>query len=172
MKYFIMTQDKRLRNVVKLKDFPTDQEADFDTSYADQVNANTVLHTEESDNTVYPDVLLAPLYLVEDKIYRVASMYDETLLFRKVSLVNLDRATRKSYWLPLLDRMDCLHSDSKFYKDNSVEQLVLDEEKVRGKEMFKIEGITPNWVVVSMNIAESVMRREPFGVRFEEVLVR
>ena len=172
MKYFIMTQDKRLRNVVKLKDFPTDQEADFDSSYKDQVNDNTVLHTVEKENSLYPDVLLAPLYMVEDKIYRVATMYEETLIFKKVSLVNMERSTRKSYWLPLLDRVDCLHSESRFYQDQSVEHLVLDKEKVRGREMFKIAGIAPNWVVVSMNIAESVLRRDCFGVRFEEIEVR
>lgn len=172
MKYFIMTQDKRLRNVVQLKEFPTAEEADFDTSYADKVNDNTVLHTVENETSVYPDVFLAPLYLVEDKIYRVAMMYDETLLFKKVSLVNMERATRKSYWLALLDRLDCLHSESRFYPDHSVEHLILDKDKIRGKEMFKIHGISPNWVVVSMNIAESVLRRTPFGVRFEEVEVR
>lgn len=169
MKYYIMSQDKRIQNTFVLKEFPTGAAVDFDTSYKDKLKEHTSLFTIENDKSAYPDMLEAPLVMVEKKIYEVLNLYDETVVYKKVSIINQVRNSRREYYVALIDRLDCLHQSTEFYKDNSVAKIVLDKDKVKGRHIFKIAGISAPYVIVSLDVAESILRRKSFGIRFQEV---
>lgn len=169
MKYYIMSQDKRIQNPFVLKEFPTSASVDLDTSYGDQLRDHTSLFTIENEGSAYPEMLEAPLVMVEKKIHDVLEMYDETVVYKTVSIINQKKNTRREYYIALIDRIDCLHSTTEFYKDNSLKKLVLDREKIKDRQIFKVAGISSPYVIVSLDIAESILRRGCFGVRFEEV---
>lgn len=172
MKYYSMSQDKRIHNVFELIEFPGKEAVDLDSSYADRLKDNTALFTKETENSLYPQMLDAPLTMVEKEIYEVIRMYDQDVIFKGVSIINREKQTNRNYYLALIDRLDCLHESSEFHKDNSVIKLVLDKKKVNNAHIFKIKGISKNTVVVSMDIVESILRRGCFGISFEEITCR
>jgi len=172
MKYYRIRQDKRILNTIILKDFPTDERLEFGSSDSEKLREHTMLLTLEDENSIYPAMLEAPMTMVQDEVWQVISMYEPDIVTKNVSLINRKKKTRRGYKLLLLDRMDCLHTDSEFYKDHSIKQLVLDSRKVKGKEIFRIAGVTPEIVVISMNIAESILRRDISGICLEEMVCK
>lgn len=172
MEYFIMSQDNRIQNSFIMKEFRGSGSLDYDTSYADKIKEHTSLFTIETDGSSYPEILLAPLLMVSKKVHDVIEMYDETAVYRMVSMINRPRNTRHEYYVMLLDRMDCLHEDTEFYPDKSIKKLVLDLEKIDGRQIFKIAGIGPAYVVVSLDIAESLLRRSCYGIQFKKAVCR
>ena len=172
MKYYRMYQDKRIRNAVVLKDFPTDQRVEFGRKDAEKLKEHTILFTLEEENSIYPALLEAPMTMVQEEIWQVIALYDSEVVTKQVSLFNQEKNTRVGYRMLLLDRLNCLHIDSEFYPDHQIRHLLLDQEKVKGKEIFRIAGVTPEILVVSMNLVESILRRKSLGVRFQEIECR
>lgn len=169
MEYYIMGLDKRIQNKFILQKFPDRGSVEYDTSYADKVREHTLLHTIESDKSSYPDVLEEPLYMVSQKVREVIELYDETAIYKKVSMVNMPRKKRSEYNVLLVDRIDCLHEDAEFYPDKSIKNLVLDRKKIGDRVIFKVKGIGPAYMIVSLDIVESLLRRNCYGVKFTKV---
>lgn len=169
MEYYIMGLDKRIQNKFILQKFPGRGSVEYDTSYADKVREHTLLHTIESDKSSYPDVLEEPLYMVSQKVREVIELYDETAIYKKVSMVNMPRKKRSEYNVLLVDRIDCLHEDAEFYPDKSIKNLVLDRKKIGDRVIFKVKGIGPAYMIVSLDIVESLLRRNCYGVKFTKV---
>lgn len=126
-------------------------------------------YTIENENSIYTDIIEAPLYMVSETISRVVTMYDPSVITKRVSLVNREKKTLRKYQLLLLEPIDCLHESSEFYPDKTVKRFILDKEKVKGQEIFQVAGVDRMDVIVSLNIAESVLRRDVFGVQFQEI---
>ncbi len=169
MEYYIMGLDRRIQNAFVLKKFPDGGAVEYNTSYADKVREHTVLYTEATDHSSYPDVLEEPLYMVSQKVREVLEMYDETAIYRKVSMVNESQKRRDEYNVLLVDRIDCLHSETEFYPDQSIRRLVLDKHKIEDCALFKVKGIGPAYMMVSLDIAESLLRRDCYGIKFVHV---
>ena len=125
MEYYIMSLDKRIKNKFILQQFPNGGSVEYDTSDAEQLREHTVLQTIESDKSTYPDVLEEPIYMVSQMVREVLELYDESAVYKKVSMINTPRNKRTWYNVLLVDRIDCLHQDAEFYPDKSIKRLVL-----------------------------------------------
>lgn len=169
MKYFCMSQEKKILHEIRLETFPTKERANFTKQDADKLAESTMLYTIENENSIYTDIIEAPLYMVSETISHVVTMYDPSVITKRVSLVNREKKTLRKYQLLLLEPIDCLHESSEFYPDKTVKRFILDKEKVKGQEIFQVAGVDRMDVIVSLNIAESVLRRDVFGVQFQEI---
>lgn len=169
MEYYMMQLDRRIQNKFILQKFPNAGSVEYDTSHAGKVREHTILHTIESDQSSYPDVLEEPLYMVSKKVREVLELYDETAIYKKVSIINMPRKKRAEYNVLLVDRIDCLHEDTQFYPDKSIQKLVLDKRKIADRTIFKVKGIGPAYMMVSLDIVESLLRRDCYGVKFTKV---
>ncbi|MGL5085558.1 MAG: hypothetical protein ACRC68_07540, partial [Clostridium sp.] len=82
-------------------------------------------------------------------------------------MVLLDAENGKSelYYLPALDRVDCLLEESKLNLDRSIiEKAVLDYEKIKDLSIFQIDNINSFYTVVRLDILESFLRRGAKGI--------
>lgn len=172
MKYFIMEQDKRITNTVILKLFQSGGKIYPTLEQAAQFQANTMLETVENESTIFPDMLMEPLDMVRENIKDVISMYEDSVLWKAVSLFNRERNTLQRYYLLFPKRLPCLHPDTEFSQDGSICHLVLDKERIKGWEIFQIEEAEQKGIFVSLNIVESILRREHYGIRFTEAECR
>lgn len=169
MEYFIMEMDKRIGNKFIIQKFPGEGSMEYGTDYANKFKDHTGLYTIESDKSSYPEVLEAPLYMVSRTIQEILQLHDDHIVCKEVSMVNLPKKTLKYYAVLLTDRIECLHESAEFYQDKSVKKLVLDKDKIGDRRVFRVKGISPAYVIVSLDIAESVLRRNCFGVKFTKV---
>lgn len=170
MKYYIMKQDKRIQNPIRFREFPKGETEEFDSSYISKMKRSVTLHGMDDGHTICGDVLESPCYMVSNDVYHVIQMFDQDTAFSNV-VVQLQRSDMKIYKVLLTDRIGVLHESTEYHKDKSLKKLVLDQKKIADKQIFRIAGISPNYVVVSMTIAEAIIRRGLEGILFEEVQV-
>lgn len=169
MKYYRMSQDKKIQNGICFMEFPTQQVVEFDSSYEKVMKKSVTLHVKDNNHTTFPEVIEAPCFMVGEEIYKVIHMYEPDIIFTTAVFKCNESKEIFIYKIGLIDRNDCLHENTEFYKDNSLKRLVLDKKKLEGRHITRIKGITPGDIIVSMAVAESVLRRNCIGVRFEEI---
>lgn len=169
MKYYIMSQDKRISNGIAFKEISTSETFEVGEEFRGKIKKNLVLHMKDTGHTAYAEMLETPFIMVSENLCKVIQMYDEESEFTNILLASQMGKPALDYKVALIERMDCLHENTEFYKDHSVKKLILDKQKIGDRQIFKIKGISPHYVVVSMNIAESILRRSIYGVRLEEI---
>ena len=169
MKYYIMSQDKRISHGVTFKEIASSDTFEVGEEYRGKIKKNLVLHMKDTDQTAHAEILESPFIMVSDSLCKAIQMYDDEAEFTNIILASQMGRPSLDYKVALISRIDCLHESSEFYKDHSVKELVLDQQKVGDRQIFKIKGISPHFVIVSMNIAESILRRSLYGVRLEEI---
>ena len=78
----------------------------------------------------------------------------------------------KTYWIYDCVMEDCLHQDTVIYPNGALKEVILDQHKIKGRDIFRIKGIIENKTIISLAVAESIMRRNPYGVGLERVQVK
>ena len=68
--------------------------------------------------------------------------------------------------------MNCLHKSTERYPDGSVKQIVLDNAALPREPIFRIGGMREYRIVVELSVAESILRRSPYGVDLTPVEVK
>lgn len=169
MKYYIMSQDKRIANGITFKEISSTETFEVGEEFRGKIKNNLVLHMKDTPHTAYTDMIESPFIMVSEALSKVIEMYEEETEFTNIILSSQVGKPSLDYKVALINRIQCLHENSEFYKDNSIKDLVLDKNKIGERQIFKIKGISPHYVIVSMNIAESLLRRSLYGVRLEEI---
>lgn len=130
-------------------------------------------YTGESD---LPGILTSPTFMVESTIKKVIEMYDETIIWKtlmilpdKMEQMNL---ASECYWIPKLKSFDCLDETSVVMPEGTIKRLVIREDKIGNADIFQIKNTVSNVIIVSLRLAESISRRNVYGVCFERVQVR
>ena len=173
MRYFQMKQDIALRYVIELRDFDLLHEhRTFELDEYDQLNDNTVLYLNGTGDEICPDFIEHPVYLLSESLKTIVQLYEDDLITRKVALVHKDAARQIPMALLLLKRIDALHDECEYYPDHRVKTLILDQEKIGSHQMFLLPKGCQETIIVSLNVVESLLRRNIIGVQFEEVEVR
>ena len=70
-----------------------------------------------------------------------------------------------------MEQVDGTSDKTEYYPNGTVKRLVLNRKKIGRHNLFLLEGSHRKDPVVSLALAESILRRHPTGVRFEEVEV-
>lgn len=171
MKYYIMSQDTKIQNGIKFREFSGKKSEEFGIEHIGRIKNTVTMHVNDTEHTVYEEVIEAPCYMVSKRIYDVIHMFDPDVAFSN-AVFSFKEREPQMYKILLTDRIDVLHESSEFNKDNSLKHLILDKEKIQGAHIFRIAGISPNYIVVSMAIAESILRRKCEGLCLTEVEIR
>ena len=122
---------------------------------------------------VYPDVMASPLFLLSQKAARLLSFYEEKLAFLPIVLFGEgDSLEWAVYQRPLLEKRDVLSEQSVWTKDKKdVRTIVLNREKVREKSIFQIGRVFSTYIILRMDLAESLLDRGAIGIGLQEVQV-
>jgi hypothetical protein len=117
----------------------------------------------------YPDLIMVPAALMTDRLKKLLVKYDPHLQFRPIVLADLPRTRQDLYWQLLPPVRECLAPQTEFLPNHAVKTLVLNAAKVSTAQVFKVGGVLEPWIVVSLAVAESILRRDLTGIRFTRV---
>lgn len=173
--YFLLTQSKQLvsppifegTDKTKIKPFLTKEEFDA-------LNEVNILYFDYHEGIEIPDILNSPVFMVSTKIKHLFELYDEEIVFKGVQTFSKQEEDPMAplYWNPYIPVCDCLHPSSETYGTGLLKELILDSEQIGDKEIVRVGGILENRIVISLAVAESLLRRELFGIGLEKVKVR
>ena len=114
--------------------------------------------------------------MISDMIRKVMKMYDERISFKALQVYPDKKedisVASKTYWIYDCVMEDCLHQDTVIYPNGALKEVILDQHKIKGRDIFRIKGIIENKTIISLAVAESIMRRNPYGVGLERVQVK
>lgn len=119
------------------------------------------------------DILINPTYLVSDSLKKVLTMYDKEIPFKGVQLFPTAKESRQYplYWVPQFPEAEVLHKDTVIHDNGMVAKLVLDGSKIGNRQIFRISGLLEYKVVISMPVAESILRRRLYGIGLKKLEV-
>jgi len=164
MDYFKMSQDRRVRGAAQ----PIDMDALHRLS-KEELDAVPSLnyYISGSVGVSYPDYIDYPVKLVSEKLKKIMVKYQKDALMKTVVLIEKEKQRQKIYYYILPPQLDCAAENNNMAADD--DRLVLDQEKIGSSRIFQVVGKRQD-LIVRLDVAESILRRNPNGVWFEKVL--
>lgn len=172
MKYFELTADREIANPIRL--LKVDGEV-YKNGISEEefkgIPPLSVGYFENLPERELYDVLQEPAFLISDRVKRLVSLYEPMMEFKGIQLFpkGEEDSTMPLFWIPGLIPVDCLSSKAKIYDNGMIEELVLDEAKSDKHHIFRVGGILEHKILVSLPLAESMLRRRISGISFVPV---
>lgn len=170
--YFMMEEDKRINNRIKFRDIESSTHVTIEPEEIPQISDITVLFMLGNGNSIYPDVIETPMFLVSDRLKCLIEPYDTSVTYKRVVMNQIKENRQEMYWLLLPEVIDCLDQDSEWYPNGWNKRIVLSREAIGTRRVFRAKGIQTPKVMVHLDVSESIMRREFEGIIFHSIEVK
>lgn len=173
MEYFILQQDERYTDVPVLQNI----RQKLDTRHMNRLQAHhiadtTIFHVKGTSNTEYIDVLSNQLFLVSERMRPILEMYEPECLLKIVPLIDLEQNKQIIYYLPIFHELEALSDQSEFNLDRSViKKLILQGNKLNGRRIFRVQESEKPLIIVRLDVAESILRRDLAGIQLKRVTI-
>ena len=121
------------------------------------------------------DILMEPSLMVSPKLKKVLQMYNNEIEAKSVKAFPVQKEINLSpeYWVLHIPELDCLNREAvKINPNGTVQELILNRNDIGEADVFKVKGTLENFVIVSLAVVESILRRKMYGVGFREVKVK
>ncbi|AGF57425.1 hypothetical protein B0P06_004276 [Clostridium saccharoperbutylacetonicum] len=167
MKYFEILEDLRVQYRYKIESLEWTQ--------IEEESIGIVNFQGEED--MVPDfIVYKKQYLISAEFKKIIEMYTDEVSFKLVMFNNIKAQVQKEYYCvePLV--IEGLGGSSTYNKDNSVNKKVLSFTKVKDYKVFGLKELhltqfSRPHIFVDLDIVESVLRRDLWGMVFEELSV-
>ena len=171
MRYFFMKQDISLPCAISYRDFDiTGGSHVFTKEDAERLNNSVVLYLLGNGKESKVGFFTASCYHVFTAIsgyYRC--FMNQILSLRKLFLFIRKAHSSSDMYRHLWNRLTQLEARRNITQMGSVKRLVLDGTKIKRHNLFFVNGAQRKDPVASLALVESILRRKPIGIHFEEV---
>lgn len=171
MEYFIISQDKRVLNAVEPMGITKQITKEMLKKENLRKLGDLAIQCDIKENRwkQYIDFIENPISLVSDNLKEILKKYEEKIFLRPVVLADIKELRQDLYWLIIPESVDCLSPKSEFNKDGSIKKLIIDEKKIGYSKIFKVQGVIENLIIIRLDLAESLLRRDFTGIRLKKV---
>ena len=184
MEYFLITQSDAVVNPVNLLEIdasaytPGMTHEDFS-----KLKRLSIAYYYLSADLEMPGILKYPTYMISDSIKRILALYNESISFKGIQVFpvakdapgmdkEVIKKNSKLYWVYDVIQLNCLSSETVFLPNGDVQEIILDRRRLRPVNVFRPRGLMENYLIVTLPVAESILRRNEYGVGVKRVQVR
>lgn len=172
MRFFTMEQDKTLPDMIRFRDFDIcGPRHIFYKEDAQDMDESTMMYLTKDSGEAAPDFIQSPVYMVADKVKKVLDLYEDDMVFKTVTVADKERETIRVYHHLLLERLEVFSDRTEFYSNGSVRRLVLDPKKIGEHKVFLLNDKRFPNPFISLEVVESLLRRNVMGIVFKETEV-
>lgn len=131
---------------------------------------HTVFFVENNMQMVFTDIITFPCFMVSKEVKDVILLYDPFIRFERVIFFSREQKRSVAYYFPILEKVNCLlPEESILNHDKSVViHAKIEKEKLNGKAIVRIDGLKCTCVLISMDLANSILRRSVVGIGLRE----
>ena len=162
MEYFLLEENSELTNKIKIN-FEKDE---FNKDEPFILNLKTEKYVQFQDYIVGKNIFKY-YFCVSDKFYEIMSAYED---FENVPffITDIENKIQKPYFKINIDEIDCLES-----KENQTNKnITLYKHKIKDKHIFKIKYNTIEKLVISIHLAENLLKSLPYGIKLIPVQIK
>lgn len=160
MEYFMMQQDKRLSHLPIIR-IPA---GFFDREQCKDEIAPLTLYVENFGLSYqFSDYLLRPFPMIGERIQKVMGKYQKDMSFRRIVLMDKKTGIQHNYYRISAPEIDGTCADEGT-------ELVLNLDPGKAVKIFQVKQLKEA-LFVRLDVAESILRREPEGIWFAPVKV-
>ena len=173
MDYFTLKPDGRVAQAIQPLGVPKASPGTLSPENRGDGNGEPSLPVQyflqDSPDPEYVDLLEKPLWLISDRLKQLLAKYEPALRFEPVMLADRNRMRQELYWRMTVPSVDCLAAQSEFTKNGGITKLVIDKAKVKGAKVFSVSKLRDPLLLVGLDVAESILRRDFCGIRLVRV---
>lgn len=173
MKYFEIQDSPELKYAPQLKDWYGKFDVrDIRIDTFPKLPDMQLFMIEPSENTIFTDLILFPFLLVSPMVQEVIKMYRERCFYRKIILLDQKNQESRLYYLPVLDETNNIQLQRIEYINGKG---VPETPNIRGerieldRNLFWVKDLKKRHIILSLDMAESLIRREITGLGLCEV---
>ncbi|NEU28896.1 hypothetical protein [Paenibacillus ottowii] len=174
MDYFLLKQDVRYTNVpalLKVRE-TIDPWKLYDLRPEDIVKP-LMFHVKADAESIFIDYLEGPIPLFSDALKRLIQAYMPELPLKLTILTQIEQKIQKNYYIPFIAQLKAVHPESEWnVNQNVIRNLVLHADAIRGHKIFRVQESAAPLIVVRLDVAESILRRDFTGISLEQVRVK
>lgn len=123
--------------------------------------------TENHMQMVFTDVITFPCFMVSKMVRDVLVKYDSALRFARIVLYSRERKKSMAYYLPFLKQ----EKPVRLVKGAGGMEIAMEKEATAEKIILEAEDINRTYVIVRMDVLESILRRGAVGIGLREVCI-
>ncbi len=169
MEYLILESDKRYVAPSPLNWFGKLDRKTWNDAGTIKLPNYSVFYTEPNMQMVFTDIITFPCFMVSKEVRDVILLYDPFIRFQRIIFFSKEKKMSMAYYFPNLEKIDCLMEGSVLSRDRSVvKHAKINTEKLDGKAMIRIDNLNCNCILVNMDLANSILRRETIGIGLRE----
>lgn len=171
MDYFRMKTDERLCRLPQLQIPKGLSLLEMTKEKIEKIKTPSIVYVKGAHGLSidYGDYLEKPIPLIADKFQKILQKYQQDMLFHRVILIEKETGLQKPYYLIMPPEITCADEEESQYDTmGNVQNFVLDVEKAGNHKIFLAKDYKRQ-LLVRLDVAESILRREANGIWFEPV---
>ena len=171
MDYFLLKQDEEYTNAPRLMDvFKNMDVRNNNLLNAHKIEEIVIFNVKCDDETEFLDIIDRNLFLISEEMKKIIEKYGSEMIFKIIPLIDLPHERQENYYMPIFEEIECLSEKAELNLNKTVvKKIILDKEKIKNKKIFKIKESSKILVVVRLDVAESLLRREFKGMYLERL---
>ncbi|EKQ50990.1 MULTISPECIES: hypothetical protein [unclassified Clostridium] len=173
MDYFLLKQDERYINIPRLENiFNKIDVRNINLLNSHKIDDIVVFYVKADKETNFLDILNNQLFLISDEMGKILKKYDEEMILKTIPLIDKANKKQRNYYLPIFEEIEALSEKAEFNLNRTVvKKIILDKEKIQDKKIFKIKEVFKPLIVIRLDVAESLLRRNYKGISLERLQV-
>lgn len=173
MDYFLLKQDEWYTDTPILYDVMKKVDIrDINRIDEHRIPDTLIFYVKAKADSSFTDILDGQLYLISERLKSIIEKYDADAVFKFLPLIDMENKKQENYFLPILEDVEALSPNSVFNVNKTViKKIVLDGKKIDGKRIFRVKESIKPLVVVRLDAAESILRRNFKGIKLERLFV-
>lgn len=171
MEYFRIKQDPECFEALVIPDVISQIDRRYVTpEEAHRIQDITLFHLAGKDHPEFIDLIDRQLFLISGALKHAFSLYVPKLKYKKVVVVNSPQNMQQTYYLPIFMPIDSLSEQSIMTPDKQrVKHLIIKQSAIGSTAIFKVQHKFENIVIVRLDAAESILRRNLQGIKLYRV---
>lgn len=155
MEYFILEEDNSLENKLKINFLNNE----FEEEDAFILNLKTEKYTQFQDYILGKNIF-KHYFCISEKLYEIFCMYDD---FKVIPffITDAENKIQMPYFKIEIEELDCVVNKN----INTIEDIEIYKDKVKDKHIFKVKCKTIERIIISIHLAENILKSLPYGVK-------
>ncbi len=163
MEYFWIQQDNRYLHIPMIQGFYQNmRRQDFMMDRAYKIPDRNVAFCDTEQEWDCIDIVDRQVFLVSEMVRQVFSMYEKRISYKFFCCLNNRTGAYINYYAPIIPQLDCLAEKR---------SIRLKKEKIGDSSIFRVKNAEKEMVVVRLDVAESLLRRNVKGIVWNRMVL-